>query len=240
MKRVVVTGLGVITPVGNDVETFFANLVNGVRGIDYITRFDAAEYKVKIAAEVKDFNVLDYVQKSDARRMDLYTQYAVAAAMQAVQDSGIAGSVDAGRFGVYVGSGIGGISTFIKEAEKLLTGGPGKISPFFVPMMISNMAAGTIAISFNAQGPCLPVVTACATSTHAIGEAFRAIRHGYADAIIAGGSEAAVNPLAIAGFSNCMALTFRNDPSSASIPFDRRRDGFVLGEGAGIVILEEY
>jgi len=240
MKRVVVTGLGVITPVGNDVDSFFSNLVKGVCGIDYITRFDTSEYKVKIAAEVKDFNILDYVPKNEARRMDLYTQYAVAAAKQAVQDSGIVDTVDEQRFGVYVGSGIGGISTFITETEKLLKSGPRKVSPLFIPMMISNVAAGTIAIRHNAQGPCLPVVTACATSTHAIGEAFRAIKYGYADAIIAGGAEAAVTPLAVAGFTNCMALSFRNDPSSASIPFDKRRDGFVLSEGAGIVILEEY
>ena len=240
MRRVAVTGLGVITPIGSDVETFYANLVNGVNGIDFITRFDTSEYKVKVAAEVKDFNIDDYVKKSESRRMDLYAQYAVAAAVQAVQSSGIIGEVSDNRLGVYIGSGIGGISTFVSETENLLTGGPRRVSPLFIPKIISNIAAGLVAIRFNALGPSLPVVTACATSTHTIGEAFRAIKYGYADAIIAGGSEATIIPLAVAGFTNCMALSTRNDPYSSSIPFDNRRDGFVMGEGAGIVVLEEY
>jgi 3-oxoacyl-[acyl-carrier-protein] synthase II len=239
-KRVVVTGLGIISPLGNDADAFFKNLVNGKCGIDYITKFDTAEHKVKIAAEVKDFDILQYAGKAEARRMDLYTQYAVAAAEQAVKSSGITENVKRERFGAYVGSGIGGMNTFVAETEKLLNDGPRKVSPFFVPMMISNIAAGMISIRFNAEGPCLPVVTACSTSTNAIGEAYRAIKHGYADAIIAGGAEAAINPLTVAGFANMMALSTRNIPDDSSIPFDARRDGFVLGEGAGILVLEEY
>lgn len=240
MKRVAVTGLGIISPVGNDTKTFFENLTNGVCGVGPITRFDTTDYKVKIAAEVKDFDILRYAEKNEARRMDLYTQYAVAAASQAVEDSGIIGAVEPERLGVYVGSGIGGMITFVNETEKLLGGGPRKVSPLFIPTMISNIAAGTIAIRYGAEGPSLPVVTACATSTNSIGEAFRAIKHGYADAIIAGGAEATVMPLAIAGFTNCMALSTRNIPEEGSIPFDKRRDGFVMGEGAGILVLEEY
>ena len=240
VRRVVITGLGVITPIGNDVKTFYENLKSGVCGIGPITKFDATDFKVKVAAEVKDFDVLAYVDKNEARRMDLYTQYAVCAAAQAVEESGIIGNISPARLGVYVGSGIGGMGTFISETEKLLKGGSRKVSPLFIPMMISNIAAGTIAIRYGAEGPCLSVVTACATSTNAIGEAYRAIRHGYADAILAGGAEATVNPLAIAGFTNCMALSTKNIPEECSIPFDKRRDGFVLGEGGGILVLEEY
>ncbi len=240
MRRVVVTGMGVISPVGNTVESFWDSLVEGRSGIDFITKFDTADYKVKIAAEVKDFDPHDYMEKGEIRKTDLFAQYAVAAAAQAVEDSGILGKVEPERFGVYVGSGIGGMSTFINECDKLLKGGPRKVSPLFVPMMISNMASGNIAIKYNAQGPSLPVVTACATSTNAVGEAFRSIRFGYADVILAGGAEATVNPLAIAGFTNCMALSTKNIPEESSIPFDKRRDGFVMGEGAGILVLEEY
>lgn len=240
MRRVVVTGLGVISPVGNTAETYWDSLVSGQSGIDFITKFDTTDYKVKIAAEVKGFDPHDYMEKCEIRKTDLFAQYAIAAAAQAVEDSGILGKVEPERFGVYVGSGIGGMNTFINECDKLLKGGPRKVSPLFVPMMISNMASGNIAIKYNAQGPSLPVVTACATSTNAVGEAFRAIRFGYADAILAGGAEATVNPLAIAGFTNCMALSTKNIPEESSIPFDKRRDGFVMGEGAGILILEEY
>ncbi|MGX8700764.1 beta-ketoacyl-ACP synthase II [Caproiciproducens sp.] len=240
MRRVVVTGMGVISPVGNTVESFWDSLAGGRSGIDFITKFDTADYKVKIAAEVKDFDPHDYMEKGEIRKTDLFAQYAVAAAAQAVEDSGILGKVEPERFGVYVGSGIGGMSTFINECDKLLKGGPRKVSPLFVPMMISNMASGNIAIKYNAQGPSLPVVTACATSTNAVGEAFRSIRFGYADVILAGGAEATVNPLAIAGFTNCMALSAKNIPEESSIPFDKRRDGFVMGEGAGILVLEEY
>ena len=240
IKRVVVTGLGVISPIGNDVDTYWDSLVNGKCGIDFITRFDISDTKIKIAAEVKDFDPSLYLDRKECKRLDLFAQYAMVAAMEAVNDSGIEGSIDSDRFGVYVGSGIGGMDTFVKETEKLLTAGPKRVSSLFIPMMISNMAAGNIAIKYNAKGPSLPVVTACATSTNAIGEAFRAIKFGYADAIIAGGAEAAVCPLAIAGFTNCMALSTTNDPLNSSIPFDKRRDGFVMGEGAGIIILEEY
>ncbi len=240
MNRVVITGIGVVSPVGSDAETFWGNLTGGVSGIGYITKFDTADFQVKIAAEVKGFDpALYFESKSDIRRCDLFTQYAVAAAAQAMDDSGFVPS-DPSRLGVYIGSGIGGIATFVAETEKLLTKGPARVSPFFIPMMIGNMAAGTVAIRYNAQGPCLPVTTACATATHTIGEAFRAIKHGYADAILAGGAEASIVPLAVAGFTSCMALTTRDDPKTASIPFDMRRDGFVIGEGAGVVVLEEY
>lgn len=245
MKRVAVTGLGAISPVGNDVPSFWNSLMAGRHGIDYITKFDTADYKVKIAAEVKNFNPLDYMDKGESRREDAFSQYALAAAIEAMGDSGLDAlserpNIDPHRLGVYVGSGTGGMNTFMEEARKLLETGPRKISPFFITMLIGNMAAGNIAIRFNAQGPSLPVVTACATSTNAIGEAYRAIKFGYADAVIAGGSEAAVVPLAVAGFTNCMALTMRNDKDSCSVPFDKRRDGFVMGEGAGILVLEEY
>lgn len=240
MNRVVVTGLGVISPVGNDVATFWNSLKEGKSGIDFITRFDTTEYKAKIAAEVKDFDPLLYLEKSELRKTDLYCQYAQAAAKQAVEDSGIEGNINPERLGVYVGSGIGGMQTFVAQCEKLEHSGPKRVSPHFIPMMIGNIAAGSIAIKYNAQGPSLPVVTACATSTNTIGEAFHAIKHGYADAIIAGGAEATITPLAVAGFINCMALTTRDDPATACIPFDKRRDGFVMGEGAAIVVLEEY
>ena len=240
MRKVAITGLGVISPVGNDVATFWNGIKNGVCGVDFITRFDTGEFKVKVAAEVRGFDPLNYLEKPEARKMDLYCQYAMAAAKQAVEDSGITGSIDPERLGVYVGSGIGGMGTFIAETEKLLEKGPRRVSPFFIPMMIGNIAAGNIAIKHGAKGPSLPVVTACATSTNAVGEAYRAIKHGYADAIIAGGAEATINPLAVAGFTNCMALSTKADPAEASIPFDKRRDGFVMGEGAGILVLEEY
>ncbi len=240
MKRVVITGMGIISPIGNTIATYQDNLLKGVCGIDYITRFNTDEHKVKIAAEVKGFQITDYIERTEARRMDLFTQYAIAATIEAVNRSGIEGSLEAERLGVYVGSGIGGMDTFVSSTERLLRGGPRRVSPLFIPTMISNIAAGNIAIRYKAMGPCLPVVTACATSSHAIGEAFRAIRFGYADAIIAGGTEAAINPLALAGFTNSTALSLRNDPQDSSIPFDARRDGFVMGEGAGIIILEEY
>ena len=240
MKRVVVTGLGCITPVGNDVDSFWQNLVAGKHGFGPITKFDASEYKVRIAAEVKDFDPAAYIEKNEIRRTDLFAQYALAAAAQSVEDSGIVGNVEPNRFGVYIGSGIGGISTFLSEHEKLLTKGPARVSPFFIPMMIANMGSALVAMKYDARGANLPVVSACATSTHAIGEAFRAIKYEYADAIITGGAEASINPIAVAGFINCMALSTTNDPDNSSIPFDKRRDGFVIGEGAGIIILEEF
>ena len=238
MRRVVITGIGAVTPVGNDIETMWDSLVNGKNGIDHIKSFDTEKLKVKVAAEVKDFDPTKYIEKKELRKTDLFCQYAIAAACQAVEDSGIIGTIEDEKLGVYVGSGTGGMHTFFTQCENMIA--EKKISPFFIPMMIGNMAAGLIAIRFSAKGPCLPVVTACATSTHAVGEAFHAIKNGYADAIITGGAEAAITPLAIAGFSSCMALSTRNDPNSSSIPFDKRRDGFVMGEGAGILVLEEY
>ena len=241
MNRVAITGLGVISPVGQDIETVYANLRDGVCGVGRITRFDPSETKISVAAEVKDFDPEAFgISRGDTRRMDLFTQYAMAAAQQAVDDSGIVGAVAPERLGVYVGSGIGGMNTFMAECKKLFDRGPSRISPLFIPMMIGNIAAGNIAIRYGCKGPSLPVVTACATSTNTIGEAFHAIRYGYADAILAGGSEATVNPLAIGGFANCKALTEATDPEAASLPFDRRRAGFVLGEGAAIVVLENY
>jgi 3-oxoacyl-[acyl-carrier-protein] synthase II len=240
MNRVVVTGLGAITPIGNDVPSFWSGLLEGKNGIGRITRFDTTDYKAKLAAEVKDFDPTLYMDKSETRKNDLFSQYAMAAACQAVSDSGIAEAVKPDRFGVYFGSGIGGLMTISNELPVLLEKGPKRVSPFFIPMMIANIAAGNIAIRFNAQGPCLPVTTACATGTNAIGEAFRAIRYGYADAIIAGGAEAAITPIGVAGFTNCMALATTEDPNAASIPFDKRRSGFVMGEGSGALILEEY
>lgn len=240
MRRVVITGLGCITPLGNDVETTWNNMISGVCGIDFIKSFDTYDSKAKVAGEVKDFDPLKYIEKRDLRKTDLYVQYALAAAQQAVEDSGIIGNVDENRFGVYIGSGIGGMQTFYNNSVAFYTGGSRKVSPHFIPMMISNIAAGQVAIRFNAKGVCLPIVTACSTGTHELGEAYYAIKHGLADAIIAGGSEAAVTPLTVAGFANCKALTLSEDPNKASTPFDKNRNGFVLGEGAGILILEEY
>jgi len=240
MKRVVVTGVGAITPVGNDVETMWENLAAGKHGIGPITRFDLTGYKASLAAQVKNFEPLEYLEKGEVRRLDLYSQYAVAAATQAVKDSGIEGQIEPERFATYFGSGIGGMVTFENEVEKLLTGGTRKVSPLFIPMMIPNLAAGNIAIRFKAKGSCTAIITACATGTDCIGSAFRAIKHGYADAAIAGGSEAVVTPMGVSGFSNMTALTTSEDPDVASLPFDKRRGGFVIGEGSGVIILEEY
>lgn len=244
-RRVVVTGTGVITPVGNDVQTYWKNLLDGVCGIDFITSIPTDDLPVKIAGEVKDFNPADYgIETPFARKQDKFTIYAVAAAWQAVREAGLDssedGNIDPFRYGVYVGSGIGGFATQVRETEKLIKEGPKWVSPLFIPTMISNIAAGNIAIRNNACGPCLPVVTACATSTHAIGEAYRAIRHGYADAIIAGGSEAAIIPVGIAGFANAKALSRSEDPKYASLPFNKNRGGFVMAEGAAMLVLEEY
>ncbi len=239
--RVAVTGMGIISPLGNSVPAFWQALVAGRCGIGPIDRFDTGGYKVHIAAQVKGFDPLDFgMEVGEARRMDLYTQYALAAAHQAMAQSGLTGQVAPERLGVNISSGIGGIETFFRESEKLLNRGPGRVSPLCIPMMIGNMAAGNAAIRYNAQGSCVPVVTACATSTHSLGEACRMIRHGYLDAVISGGSEASVNPIAIAGFSNAMALTEAEDPLQASLPFDSRRGGFVLGEGAAVLVLENY
>ena len=244
-RRVVVTGTGVISPIGNNTETYWKNLLDGVCGIDFIRSFPTDDLPVKIAGEVKDFVPADYgIEPPFARKQDMFTLYAVAAAWQAVRqsglDSGEGGNIDPFRFGVYVGSGIGGFQTIMRETEKILTEGPKWVSPLFIPTMIANIAAGNIAIRNKACGPCLPVVTACATSTHAIGEAFRAIKYGHADAIITGGTEAAVIPIAIAGFANAKALSRAEDPKYASLPFNKNRGGFVLAEGAAMLVLEEY
>ena len=239
MKRVAVTGLGVISPVGNDIPTFWNALRSGTCGIGPITKFDATDYPVKLAAEVRDFDPRQYMEKLDILHSDVYTHFAMAAACQAVADSGIAGTLDAERVGVYIGSGIGGIATFMTEHSKLLNRGPRRVSPYFIPMMIPNMASSMIAIRYHFHGPAMPMVTACASGTNAIGEALRLIRHGYADAMVAGGAEATVNALAAAGFSNMQALSPSEDPNAASLPFDVRRAGFVMGEGAGVLVLEE-
>lgn len=240
MNRVVITGMGVVSPLGNDVPSFWENLKTGQCGIGPITKFDTTQYKVKIAAEVKDFDPSAYMSKLDILHSDLYTQFAMVATCQAMADSGVEGTVAPERFGVYVGTGIGGISTFMSEHKKLLESGPRKVSPYFIPMMIANMAAGMIAIRFGCKGAAMPAVTACASGSNAIGEAMRAIRHGYADVMIAGGAEATVNEIALAGFSNMQALSMSENPMEASLPFDARRGGFVMGEGAGVLILEEY
>ena len=239
--RVVITGMGVITPVGNNIDDFWRNLVDGYCGIDHIKGFDEYELPISVAGQVKDFNPEEYgLEKGDVRRSDLYCQYAMAAAYQAMKDSGLVSgeNVAPERLGVYIGSGIGGMNTFVTETIKLKEEGVRRISPLFVPMMIGNIASGNVAIKYNAQGVCLPVVTACATGTHAVGEAFRAIKHGYADAIIAGGAEASIHPLSIGGFANSKALSRSEDPKNASIPFNVNRSGFVMGEGAGVLILE--
>lgn len=244
-RRVVVTGTGAVTPVGNDVKTYWKNLLDGVCGIDYITSIPTDDLPVKIAGEVKDFNPADYeIETPFARKQDRFTNFAVAAAWQAVREAGLDasenGNIDPMRYGVYVGSGIGGFTTQERESAKLLTEGPKWVSPLLIPTMIANIAAGNIAIRNNACGPCLPVVTACATSTHAIGEAYRAIKHGYVDAVIAGGAESTIVPLAIAGFANAKALSRSEDPKYASLPFNRNRGGFVMAEGAAMLVLEEY
>ena len=240
MNRVVVTGLGIISPTGNDVETFWNNLEQGNSAIGELTKFDTTDFKVKVAAEVKDFDAKDWLSPAEFRKMDIYCQYAMAAAQQAVDQSGIHQHVQPERLGVYVGSGIGGMTTLLKEYDVLKERGPNRVSSYFIPMQISNMASGNIAVRFGARGPTLPVVTACATSASCIGEAYRAIKWGEADAIIAGGAEASILPLSVAGFTNMQALTQETDPKLACLPFDKRRAGFVMSEGAGILVLENY
>lgn len=250
-RRVVITGVGVITPVGNDIDSFWKNLTDGVCGIDFIKQIPTDGLPVKIAGEVKDFDLAaNGIEPKAARKSDKYSLFALAAANQAMRSSGLKVTDDPAEkspeyvhsenLGVYIGSGIGGMHTFVNETAKMLKDGAKWISPLFIPMMISNIASGNIAIAHNAKGPCLPVVTACATGTNSIGEAYRAIKYGYADAIISGGAEAAVNPLAIGGFTNSKALSTSPDPKLASLPFDARRQGFVIAEGAGVVVLEEY
>jgi len=231
--------MGIISPLGNDVGSFWKALLGGECGIGPITRFDTQGFMVKIAAEVKNFEPGAYgIEVAEARRMDLFSQYAMAAAHQAMAQSGLMGQVEPHRFGVNISSGIGGIETMFRESEKLINRGPGRVSPLCIPTMIGNMAAGNAAIKYNAQGACVPVITACATSTHSVGEACRLIRHGYIDAMLTGGSEASVTPIAIAGFTSSMALSETNEPLASSLPFDLNRKGFVLGEGAAVLVLE--
>ncbi|HLE57141.1 MAG TPA: beta-ketoacyl-ACP synthase II [Rhodothermia bacterium] len=240
-RRVVVTGLGVISPVGNDAMATWRALLASVSGADYITQFDATKFPVRFACEVKGFDPLQYMDRKEAKRTDVYTQLAVAAAVQAVSDAAFFnGGYDPDNTGVIIGSGIGGLKIFEQQHDQYRELGPSKISPFFIPMFISDIAAGIVSMQFNAKGPNYATVSACATSAHAIGDAFRTIQYGDADVMITGGSEATVTPMAIGGFANMKALSERNDsPETASRPFDATRDGFVMGEGSGIVILEE-
>ena len=240
MNRVVVTGMGIISPIGNTIPSFWDNLTAGKVGIGPITKFDTTDYKVKLAAEVRDFDPSAYMSRADISHSDQYAQFAMAAAVQAVEDSGVIGTLPPERIGVYIGTGIGGIQTFMKEHSKLLDKGPRRVSPYFIPMMIANMAAGLIAIRYQCKNTVMPAVTACASGNNALGEAMRAIRHGYADAIIAGGAEATVNEISAAGFTNMQALSLATAPLAACLPFDARRSGFVMGEGAGVLVLEEY
>lgn len=238
-RRVVVTGMGAITPIGNDVESFWQGLKEKKLGFGPITYFDTTEYKAKLAAEVKDFDPKKYMDPKAARRMEAFSQYAVAAAKEALNNAGIdMEKEDAYRIGVSVGSGIGSLQSIEKDYKKLLEKGPSRVNPLLVPLMISNMAAGNVAIQFGLKGKCINVVTACATGTHSIGEAFRSIQYGEADLMVAGGTEASITPLGVAGFTALTALSSSQDPKLASRPFDANRDGFVMGEGAGVVVLE--
>ncbi|HEY4955602.1 MAG TPA: beta-ketoacyl-ACP synthase II [Gemmatimonadaceae bacterium] len=241
-RRVVVTGMGAITPVGNDVATTWRALLEGRSGAAPITHFDASQFPVRFACEVKEFDPLRYMERKEAKRADQFTQYAVAAARQAMTHAGMAeqNGQDPDRVGVIIGSGIGGLKIFEEQHDVYRQRGPGKISPFFIPMFISDIAAGVVSMQFNAKGPNYATVSACATSAHAIGDAYRTIQYGDADVMITGGTEATVTPMAIGGFANMKALSERNDsPETASRPFDATRDGFVMGEGSAIVILEE-
>lgn len=239
-RRVVITGIGAVTPLGNTVRETWEGLKNGKNGIAPITHFDTEKFKAKLAAEVKGFDPRDYLEVNDVLRTDRYVQFAVAAAKEAVDESGIQGTVAPERFSVLFGTGTGGIGTFELEHEKLLEKGPRRVSSLLIPMLITNMAAGMLAIRHGCQGAAMATVTACASGANAIGEAMRMIRHGYADAVIAGGSEAAIRPSSVAGFINMQALSTSQDPNAASIPFDKRRTGFVIGEGAAAFVLEEY
>ena len=239
-RRVAITGLGAITPIGNNVQEFWEGLKNSKCGIDEITLFDTTNYKVKLAAEVKQYNPEDYFDRKQAKRLERFTQFSVIASREAIKDSGITKeNTDMERVGVIVGSGIGGLRTIELENEKLQTKGPDRVSPMYIPMAISNMAAGNIAIEIGAKGESEAIVTACASATHAIGQSYRMIKHGYEDVIVAGGSESAITPSGIAGFTNMKALSVSADKNRASIPFDKERNGFVMGEGAGILVLEE-
>lgn len=240
MRRVVVTGLGAVTPIGNNVEEFWNGIVEGKCGIDEITAFDTTNFKVKLAAEVKNLNVEEILDKKAAKRMDRYTQFAMIASREAVKDANInMEEIDSTRFGVAIASGIGGLSTMQKDIGVLHEKGPDRVSPMFIPMSISNMASGNVSIDIGAKGESFCMTTACASGTHAIGEAFRIIRHGYQDIMLVGGTEASINETGIAGFTNIKALSQSTDKNRASMPFDKERSGFVMGEGCGIIILEE-
>ena len=240
MRRVVITGLGAITPIGNDAKEFWEGIKERKCGIDQITRFDTTDFKVKLAAEVKGYNPEDYFERREAKRLDLFSQYAMVAAREAWKDSNLdKEKEDMERVGIVIGSGIGGIETIERENKKCNEKGPDRVSPMYIPMGIINMATGNVAIDLGAKGESMAMVTACATGTHCIGESFRMIKHGYQDIMIAGGTEAGITPLSIAGFTNIKALTKAEDKTRASIPFDKERSGFVMGEGAGIVVLEE-
>ena len=239
-RRVVVTGMGAVTPIGNSVEDFWKGIKEGKCGIDTITRFDVSDYKVKLAAEIKDLNIEDYMDRRSAKRLDRYSQLAMIAAKEAMQDSGIsADNTDMTRMACIVGSGIGGLGTIEEQTKVLINKGHDRISPMYIPMSISNMASGNIAIEYGIKGESFALVTACATGTHCIGESYRLIKHGYQDVALTGGSEGSITETAISGFTNIKALSQSQDKNRASIPFDKERSGFVMGEGAGILILEE-
>src|SRR6267154_2206703 len=240
-RRVVVTGLGLVTPVGNTLETTWAALLEGQSGADYIKKFDAARFAARFACEVKNFNPLDYIEKKEARKMGAFIHYAIAAADEAVKGSGLKITDDVSEnVGTYISSGIGDFWAIEREHEKLLKDGPSRLSPFFIPSCIVNLASGYVSIRHNAKGPNSATATACTTSAHSVGDSFRLIQHGYADAMICGGSEACITPMGVGGFAAMRALSTRNDePHRASRPWDKDRDGFVIGEGAGIMILEE-
>lgn len=238
-NRVVITGMGAITPIGNSVEEFWNNVKEKKVGISEITKFDTTDYKAKLAAEVKDFQAKDYMDHKAAKRMELFSQYAVAAVKEALEQSGLdMEKEDSFRVGVSVGCGIGSLQSIEREYKKLLDRGPSRVNPLLVPMMISNMAAGNVAIQFGLRGKCINVVTACATGTNSIGEAFRAIQYGEADVMVAGGTESSITPIGVAGFTALTALSTTTDIERASIPFDRDRNGFIMGEGAGVLVLE--
>ena len=239
-RRVVITGLGAITPIGNNVEEFWNGLIEGKCGIDEITHFDTTNYKVKLAGEIKNFNVEDHFDKREAKRLDRYSHLALIAERELMKDANLdVSSIDSTRLGVAVSAGIGGLQTIENNAQTLLEKGPDRVSPMSIPMAISNMAAGNIAIEVGAKGESFCMTTACASSTHTIGECFRIIKHGYQDLMIAGGTEASITPTGIAGFTNIKALSQTPDKTRASIPFDKERNGFVMGEGAGLILLEE-
>lgn len=239
-RRVVVTGMGAITPIGNSVEEFWNGIKEGKTGFGPITYFDTADYRCKLAAEVKDFDPAQYMDKKSARRMEQFCQFAVAAAGQAISDAGLTmEQEDPYMVGCSVGSGIGSLQAMEREYDRLKEKGPGRVGPMLVPLMISNMAAGNVSIAYGLKGKSLNVVTACATGTHSIGEAYRTIQYGDADVMVAGGTESSITPIGIAGFSALTALSFSEDPERASIPFDKERNGFVMGEGSAIVVLEE-